>query len=139
MKRSTSQRGYVLLIVLTVMTVLGGLVSGLAGYSAWYHRSTQTDRLRQVASAVRDSVVVCMEHAERAWEVHPDEPVDLDIRDLLPSGMEGTVTIKAERVSDADDVRYHVHIELARGRYARHETFELELPSTVASSHEPGM
>lgn len=131
MKRLTAQRGYVLLIVLTIMTVLGGLVTALAGYSAWYYKSTQADRLRQMAFAVRDSVTVYVKTHQQAWVDQVGEPAELDIRELLPAGVDGTVTV--ERADNATDLRYQVHIELTRGRHARSESFELRPSSEVGT------
>jgi len=134
-KQRTAQRGYVLLIVLTIMTVLGGLVTALAGYSAWYYKSTQADRLRQMASAVRDSVTVYVQTHQQAWFDQVGEPAELDIRELLPAGVDGMVTV--ERADNATYVRYHVHIELTHGRHARSESFELRPSSEFVTTRGP--
>jgi len=130
-KRIMAERGYVLLIVLTIMTVMGGLVTALASYSAWYYKSTQADRLRQMAFAVRDSVTVYVQTHQQAG----GEPAELDIRELLPAGVDGTVTV--ERADNATDLRYQVHIELTRGRHARSESFELRPSSEFVTTREP--
>lgn len=135
MKQATAQSGYVLLIVLTVMTVLGGLVTALAGYSAWYYKSNQADRLRQMGSAVHDSVTVYVQTHQQAWFDQTGEPAEVDIRELLPSGVAGTVTVR--RADDATDVRYHVHMELIRGRHARFESFELRPSPEIETTRGP--
>ena len=121
-RHHSTRRGFVMALVLAVMSLTAGMVAALTYFSAGYYRAHQADRGRLAAQAVSHSALAYVRAHAADWADRPPaEPIALDVADLLPPDAEAAVEISflpADPKTCRITVRYH------RGRYVFEDQFD---------------
>ncbi len=92
--RRRERRGFMLLLTVMVMGLVGGLLGILALNSAYYYRARQADRLGNISQAVTASAVACArEQLATLPTTRPAEPIQLDVSAILPPKFTGSAVI----------------------------------------------
>ena len=86
------QRGMLFILTLVVMTLVAGLLTLIAAYSAQFYRQRQADRVRGVARSIADSAAAHVRAQDWTGPM-PPEPVSLDVQALVPPSLKGSVTL----------------------------------------------
>ena len=126
--RRSQRRGVTLALVLMVMTVVGGMLTLLATCAAQRYRDRQAERVRLVARALTDSAAAYARTQLDTWShTPPDEPVQLDVKALLPPEMTGSATLAVVTIDNRRLCR--VSTRVSRGVYAAADEIDLDMNS----------
>ncbi|HSW46208.1 MAG TPA: hypothetical protein VLM89_11630 [Phycisphaerae bacterium] len=126
-----ARRGFVMALVLAVMSLVAGVLALLASYSAAYYRNHQAERLKLATEAACASVAAYARAHAAEWAARPPaSPVSPDIAALMPPGATGSVTIS---LTPADHhLRGNLSIRLTQGRYAVEREINLDFAAARA-------
>jgi type II secretory pathway pseudopilin PulG len=86
--RSSGRRGFTLVAVMVLMTLVGGVITVMAFNAAYFYRSQKVERSRCVLRAVTESA------AAYAQMHHPSEPIELNMNALTPRDAESSIKIE---------------------------------------------
>ncbi len=95
MNRPRVARGFMLIAVLIVVTIAGGLLSWLAWEVSRSYAELATARMDAAARSLARAGAAYAESQSEAWSASPPAAaVQLDVNDLLPPGVIGSVDIR---------------------------------------------
>jgi type II secretory pathway pseudopilin PulG len=129
--QQASRRGFMLFIVVVVMTIVGGLLVALSFSSAALYRDRQVDRIRAAARTVSESAALYARAQQELWTADgqegegPSDPrtIELDVARLLPTEMRGSAVLT---VSTAEErIVCRVIVRVVQGAYEVEEAVDV--------------
>ena len=128
--RSIPRRGFLLVIVLVVMTLIGGAITAMTLHAAEYYRLRQADRAALVAHGLLASVrAYAVAHPEH---LTPGTSLALPVDALLPANFQGSAAIDC-RGGDNPAATCRAVVTVERGPYH----VKRELPLGPATATQP--
>jgi hypothetical protein len=119
------QRGAILVLVVVVMTVVAGSLAAMGTFAAFRYREVRVERARQVNRAIVDSAAGWVADKRNDWMADPPrQPVELDVKSLLPPEMTASATVTARK--EEGMLKCTVATRVEYGVYAASN--EVELP-----------
>jgi type II secretory pathway pseudopilin PulG len=130
MKRaSTLRRGFLLAVVLVVMTLVGAAITAMTVHATDYYRHGQVDRATLIAQALQASVrAYAVAHPEH---LTPGTSLALPVDALLPANFQGSAVIDCEADGQGAAPTCRAVVRVDRGPY--HVERELHLGPATAT------
>jgi len=120
------QRGVILILVLMIITIVGGFLTFLAVNRSNYYRMRQAERVRIMTRQITDSAADYVRMHKQLWaENPPEKPLELDVSKLLPSNMTGSATIHCLKVDGRQICR--VSASVIKGAYQVIDELKIEI------------
>ncbi len=140
-KRSHTRRGVALIVVLTIIVLVGGMLTVLAAGATGLYRNRKIQQVEQVSRSVADSATAYVRRHLPAWSDHPPErDIPLNIAAILPEGMTGTCVLSFPTVDHQRCCRVTAHVK--QNTQGKIETLDLPLkppdPAATSSASNPG-
>ena len=125
MKTRERRRGFVLIIVLIVMTLTAGVLALVASWGVYRHRELQLDRVRLGSRVINDSALAYARLHLAEWTAQPpDSGIDLDVGSLALRGLTASATVSV--VTDGNRRVCRIATRVERGSLLA--TNEIDLP-----------
>ncbi len=120
------ERGFMLILVVTTMALVGGVLTVLADFAASQHKAHKVCLLDNAADSIASSVSSMIRANARVWqEDPPPQATEIDISQLLPSRTTGSATITWRKSESGTE--YHVEVILTKARYPVRRSFSLDI------------
>ena len=136
MKRTSGRRGMTLVIVVVLMTLVGGVITVMTFKASYFYRSQKLERSRCTLRAITDSAAAYIQAHRNTWlSAPPGEPIDLNMNALTPADAESSAKIEVS-TTPAGPI-CHLTTELNWGSIHVENQIDLDLnarPTTLPAS-----
>jgi len=118
------RRGVALILVLVVIGLLGGLMAVIAANTSRHLRERQTDRVRQAAVAIADSVAAYVRHwPHLRATTQPSRAIEFNVADITPELMTSQARLTFPEVDGRAICR--IHVSVSSGAHITTRTHEM--------------
>jgi type II secretory pathway pseudopilin PulG len=137
--RTRTRRAFGLIVVLVAMAMVAGLVAVLSMRMSSTLRLHRVERARSVAQALADSAAAYARVHRAEWVVRPPaQPIQLDVKQLLPDGFTGSAVLSFETATEGHIC--HIQTRAGQGKFEASDELRLvvdaatTMPSTTATT-----